>query len=313
MTSRLTAFVYTRNQACFLDIGPAVYAPLERACPGIRFEYLQSPDELQKRIAEPDIIITWRFPADLYRRATRLKAVFTPSAGKEAVEADPAGKVAAYYGSFHGALMAETLLAMILHFNCRFHLAQQNQSRHEWNRESHAGMRRLRQQHVLLVGYGAIGRHCATVLAPLGCTMAGVQRRHRDGEDAQMHVRYLVFDSMVPELAKADHVVLLLPGTTENRHIITRSHLKAMKPGAFLYNLGRGSVVAEEDLVWALESGTIAGAGLDVFDPEPLAPKSRLWDLKNVLILPHSSASYVDYGSLFVEELTGRLATLGFA
>ena len=73
------------------------------------------------------------------------------------------------------------------------------------------------------------------------------------------------------------------------------------------YNIGRGNAVSEADLVWALSSGVIAGAGLDVFDPEPLPASSPLWRLPNVMLLPHTSACYEEYGPLFVEEAIPRV------
>jgi phosphoglycerate dehydrogenase-like enzyme len=80
-----------------------------------------------------------------------------------------------------------------------------------------------------------------------------------------------------------------------------------MKPGACLYNLGRGNCCREEDLVIALRNGPLAGAGLDVFAEEPLPPASPLWKLPNVLITPHSSAISREYIDLFIQEWIGIL------
>lgn len=75
-----------------------------------------------------------------------------------------------------------------------------------------------------------------------------------------------------------------------------------MKPGAYLYNLGRGNCYREEDLLAALKKGPLAGAGLDVFAEEPLPPTSALWEQPNVLITPHSSAISREYIELFIHE-----------
>jgi len=248
----------------------------------------------------------WKFTPDLYAKAPHLKAVFTPAAGKDWVQQDPSGHVPVYFSAYHGIMMAESLLGMILYFNCGFYKTLENQRKHVWDRDAQDELHRLKDKHVLLIGYGSIGKHCARLLQPLGCRISGVQRKHHDGIDPETGVRYLTFDSLSWELGAADHAVLLLPGGSDTHHSFTRDLLKCMKKTAYLYNLGRGSVVAEDDVVWALENKIIAGAGLDVFEQEPLPASSKLWDFTNVLILPHTSAGYMEYGERFVEELTGK-------
>ena len=95
--------------------------------------------------------------------------------------------------------------------------------------------------------------------------------------------------------------MLLLPGGSETDNVFTPRHFSAMKPGAYLYNLGRGNCYQEEDLLRALETGPLAGAAPDVFAREPLPPASPLWRKGNVLITPHSSAISREYIDLFIE------------
>jgi phosphoglycerate dehydrogenase-like enzyme len=82
-------------------------------------------------------------------------------------------------------------------------------------------------------------------------------------------------------------VVIALPQTSETTHIIGEAELRAMKPSAYLVNIARGPIVDEKALIEALREGWIAGAGLDVFEQEPLPPDSPLWEMENVLISPH--------------------------
>jgi phosphoglycerate dehydrogenase-like enzyme len=114
--------------------------------------------------------------------------------------------------------------------------------------------------------------------------------------------RMITFDKLEDELPDADHVVFVLPGGVETDGIFTARHFNAMKPGAYLYNLGRGNCYREADLLIALKNGPLAGAGLDVFTEEPLSSSSPLWDQPNVLITPHSSAISREYIDLFIEE-----------
>lgn len=90
-------------------------------------------------------------------------------------------------------------------------------------------------------------------------------------------------------LSESDFVVCSLPLTKETRHLLTIREFSLMKPSAFFINVGRGAVVKEEDLISALSQGLIKGAGLDVFEEEPLAAESPLWDMPNVIMTPHSA------------------------
>jgi phosphoglycerate dehydrogenase-like enzyme len=95
-------------------------------------------------------------------------------------------------------------------------------------------------------------------------------------------------------LARSDIVTLHCPGGAANRHLIGREQFTAMKPGAVLINVARGELVVEQDLVDALTSGQLSGAGLDVYAEEPLRPGSPLRDLDNVVLTPHSAGSLLD-------------------
>jgi D-2-hydroxyacid dehydrogenase (NADP+) len=107
-------------------------------------------------------------------------------------------------------------------------------------------------------------------------------------------------------------VVVTLPLTEKTHHLFDEELLKEMKPNAFLINVGRGSLIDEKALVKALKKGWIAGAGLDVFEEEPLAADSPLWSMENVILTPHISGftPYYDQRAvdLFAENLRRYLA-----
>jgi phosphoglycerate dehydrogenase-like enzyme len=92
-------------------------------------------------------------------------------------------------------------------------------------------------------------------------------------------------------LAQADHVALCLPLTDATRHFIGAKELRAMRPTAYIYNVGRGASIDQNALIEALQKGAIAGAGLDVTDPEPVPPDSPLWGMPNVILSQHTSGS----------------------
>jgi len=310
MAHDMLVFVELNAVSSALNIGREALQPVERRYPNVRFEYLESSDELRNRIAEPDIVLCWRFPAEFYPRAPRLKAVFTPAAGHDWVADDPSGRVQVGHGTFHGTFIAESLVAMMLHFNDRRDLMHRKQRERVWARDAQMPRRRLGSQSVLFVGYGHIGRHCARLLGAFGCPMAGMQRTHSKGCDPETGVRYVTVERLLDEVAIADHVVLLLPGSEQTQGFFGVSALGAMRPSAYLYNFGRGTTVDQKALIDSLAGGRIAGAGLDVFAEEPLLPASPLWSMNNVLITPHSSCHYQEYGRLFAEELIPRIRTL---
>jgi phosphoglycerate dehydrogenase-like enzyme len=140
----------------------------------------------------------------------------------------------------------------------------------------------LEGAHVLIVGYGSIGRAVATRLEPFGARVTGIARRPRP--DAR------TFDALFELVPQADVVVLLLPLTPETEGVADAAFLARMKRGALLVNAARGRLVDSGALIEALESGRIRAA-LDVTDPEPLPAGHTLWRAPNLLVTPHVAGS----------------------
>ncbi|WPF65599.1 MULTISPECIES: D-isomer specific 2-hydroxyacid dehydrogenase family protein [unclassified Corynebacterium] len=142
---------------------------------------------------------------------------------------------------------------------------------------------------VMIVGAGGIGRRLMELLAPFGCEVIAVNKSGRPvaGAAATYPMERLQSE---PELwGRADFVVLLAPLTEETQGLMNADVLGHMRDSAFLINAGRGGLVITDDLVAALRAGTIAGAGLDVMEPEPLPDGHPLWELENCLITPHTT------------------------
>lgn len=139
-----------------------------------------------------------------------------------------------------------------------------------------------------IVGFGGNGRRIAEVLAPWRVRILATDAFPRRQPD---HVEALwPSDRLNDLLAQVDILILCVPLTEETRGRIDGEALARMKPGSWLINVARGPVVVEQDLVEALASGQLAGAGLDVTEIEPLAETSKLWDLSSVMITPHVGA-----------------------
>ena len=145
---------------------------------------------------------------------------------------------------------------------------------------------------MVIVGYGDIGAACARV-AKLGFGMKVTGVKRRPAMVKEKHRKYcdeiVGNDQYEKVISEADFVVGVLPrvaGTTDDFFTL-RSTFSKMKKSAVFMNIGRGTCVLEDDLISALETGSIAGAVLDVFQAEPLPKDSKLWTLPNVLMTPH--------------------------
>jgi phosphoglycerate dehydrogenase-like enzyme len=156
---------------------------------------------------------------------------------------------------------------------------------------------------VAVVGLGPIGLEVARLAAALGMHPIGLRRTPAGTEPCETWP----LSRLGEALARADYVVLALPLTPDTRHLIDATALARLPRHARLVNVGRGELVDEEALAAALREGRLGGAALDVFEQEPLATTSPLWDLPGVLVTPHvaaaTQATHDDAVELFLENL----------
>src|SRR4051812_1405550 len=143
----------------------------------------------------------------------------------------------------------------------------------------------LRQQRVIILGYGAIATHLAAMLEPFRCAVVAVRRTPRGDET----VPVVTPDQLECELGVADHIVNILPENAQSKGFVSARLISQMKPGAIFYNIGRGGTVDQEALVEALRSRHLAAAWLDVTTPEPLPDGHPLLELPNCYITPHTA------------------------
>jgi phosphoglycerate dehydrogenase-like enzyme len=269
------------------------------------FRRVTGEADFLRELVDADAALVWRFPASYYTKTSRLRVVATPAAGRERLEPDPSGRVRALHGSFHGKIMAESLLGMMLYFSRRLDRALEDQRERRYRREEYSGTRRLAGQTALIVGYGPLGRECARLLKAVGLNVLGVKRDAT--VDAPPADAVFPAERLLELLGRADHVVVTLPSDTDTDHLFSDAAFAAMPRTATLYNLGRGNAVDEVALVRALEHGEIAHAYLDVFEREPLPPDSPLWTAPNLALTPHASAISREYLDLWFDELDSEL------
>jgi len=202
--------------------------------------------------------------------------------------------------------MAWYVIAGILALDMRFPHFMRAQARHAWQ-PGFVG--RPGGKTIAVVGLGNTGQAVAQKAAALGLRVIGTRARPRpmDHVDA-VHGP----DALHDVLAEADVVVVATPRTGKTIGLLNRAAFAAVKPGAYLIDVSRGGVVEPAALVEALQSGRIAGAVIDVHDPEPMPADSALWDMENVIVTPHSSAVYDgwerDALDIFADNLARRLA-----
>ena len=186
-------------------------------------------------------------------------------------------------------MMADYVLCTLLMLTWNFPRLWRNQMAGKWERW---GVERVEGKVLVLVGVGNIGRAITRRAGLLALRVIGVKRSPQPVPGVE---RVVGIDQLHPVLREADYVVLAVPLTNDTRGLIGRRELEAMKASACLINISRGSIVQEQALIAALKAGDIAGAALDVFETEPLAPESELWKLENVILTPHLSSWSKDY------------------
>ena len=215
----------------------------------------------------------------------------------------PAGvRVTCASGAYGGAI-AEFIFGVILALYRQLPQYARQQASCLWRPVG--GSLGIEGKTVLIVGAGDIGTAFAKRLRPF-CPSAvlGIRRTVRE-KPAEFDEMYGM-DRLLPLLGRADITVCCLPNTPETRGLLDAGALRAMKPGSLLVNVGRGSLVDLDALASALASGHLAGAALDVTEPEPLPPEHPLWRMENVLITPHVAG--VGFGG--VPEIADKIVAL---
>lgn len=200
----------------------------------------------------------------------------------------------------HAEPIAEQVLGYVLLFERRLLDAIAQQNRREWRR--HSG-REIQGRTLGVIGLGEIGRRVAERAAALDLDVIGTKRTPVELESVSA-----VYDpdEIGTVLAKSHYIILTCPLTSETVGLIRTPEYEAMQSDAILINVARSEIAPEDDLVDAIRSQRIRGAAVDVFESEPLAPESPLWDLSNVVVTPHSAGTTPHYfprcADIFVEN-----------
>jgi phosphoglycerate dehydrogenase-like enzyme len=278
-----------------LWIAPPWFAErLRREFPDLGVDQLNSYENVEQHLADVEILFGISIRPEQFIAAKKLRWIHSQAAAvhqfmfPELVNSDV---ILTNARDVHGPVVAEQVIAMMFALAKRIPAAVRFQQKHEWGQDAFSSgrshSRELAGATLGLVGLGSIGRKVATHAAALGMRVIAV-REHPEKEKPQDVDEVLPTSKLQELLAQSDYVVLSAPVTAQTTGMIGARQLAAMKPDAFLLNVGRGPLIDEAALVEVLRQHKIGGAALDVFDQEPLPPDSPLWDLEDLLITPHT-------------------------
>ena len=280
----------------------------------LRNHQVWTREDLAAQIGEADVLVISGFWTNaLIPMARKLRLIQSSSAGVDQYDRAALAQAGIRLASGQGInadAVAEHAMALMLAFTRRLGEARDNQRQRHWRgmigdlarREDELGGKTL-----LVVGLGRIGNKLARLARAFDMHVIGVRRDPTAGGDAQEVHALPALPGLLP---RADIVALTCPLTPETEGLIGTEALAAMKPTALLVNCARGRVVRQDALIAALAEGRIAGAGLDVTDPEPLPADSPLWAMDNVLITPHTAGETRRYEDNVLDLLVENLGRM---
>ena len=270
----------------------------------IKVEKATDEEDVSDAVRDAEVIFG-SFTTQMLKASEKLRWVQVQSAGvdryltREFVDSEV---ILTTSSGVHRMPISEMIFAMILTFTKRLHELVRYQLKGEWNR---LVPDELTGKTIGVLGLGNIGMETAWKAKCFGMKVLALKRK-------SMRRPSYVDEILGPQdldylLGKSDYLAITVPLTKETYHLIGERELRLMKPSAYVINVARGGIIDQEALIRALKEGWIAGAGLDVFEEEPLPKDSELWKLENVVITPHVSGANPHYDDravrIFCENL----------
>lgn len=259
---------------------------------GCELEFVAQRDGTRQDYLDADVILGNPRPSELYD-LPKLKLLQLLSAGSDEYAFLPifSGENAAVLcnaSGCYGVTIAEHMVGFLLTLLRDFLPYRDHMATHTW--DPVGTPETINGKKALVIGLGDIGGHFAKLLHAFGCEVFAIKRT--PGTPPEYIKEYHTLDDLDELLPQVDFVSLSLPQSPATTGILNERTLKLMKPSALVINVGRGTAIDNMALAEALNNGTIAGAAMDVTEPEPLPADHPLWDCRNCLITPHSSGKY---------------------
>ena len=279
---------------------------LQAEFPALQFLLARSPAALPADAADANVLISFAMGLkdEFFRDAGNLKWIQCLATGVDHLFRYPSLRPEVLLTSgrgIHGAPMRETVVYLMMGVSRGVARLVDDQKAHVWDRRLYS---LFNGKTAVIAGVGVVGIAIGQLLRAFGMHVAGVTRTPRPVEG---------FDEIIPTerlqeaASRADFLINVLPATADNALLFGAAVFAAMKPTAYYISAGRGQTVDETALIAALRDGKIAGAGLDVFQTEPLPADSPFWDLPNVFITPHLGGYTSEYEDLIMPLIVGNM------
>jgi phosphoglycerate dehydrogenase-like enzyme len=264
-------------------------------------------------LARAEILLSHTFPQEQLQDNTQLRWIQTAGAGVEwLLTPEIRGRrelVITNASGIHAQPIAEHSFGFMLMFARQLHLARSHQARAEWAPAKQEALSSLAGKTLGILGVGAIGQRIAQLGAAFGMRVIGLRR---SAEPVAGVERIYPPEQLHALLSESDYILNALPLTAATRGLLDQAAFAAMRPHAFLVNIGRGQTIQREALLRALTERRIGGVGLDVTDPEPLPSDDPLWRFDNAIITAHYAGGQPDYvarvAEIFLDNLERYLA-----
>jgi len=282
---------------------------LRHLFPDVLFTYADTEASMVAGASEAEVAFTSRLTPDAFRAAPGLRWVHSPAAGVGSMLFPEMRSSDIHLTNSRGMnarAVAEHAIALIFALARRLPRAMEAQRAGKWIQQELSGLPTLNGRTLGIIGLGAIGARLAQMAAGLGLRVVAT-RRDPKAEYPVGVAEVLPASGLSRLLAESDIVVIAAPLTEETRELIGAAELALMKPTSWIVNVARGKLVREKDLIEALASGRLAGAGLDVLEKEPPAADSPLWNMPNVIITPHVAGFRDDYWEAAVDLFSENL------
>ena len=271
--------------------------------------FVEDEKGARQEIGDTEILFG-RLTLELFKQAKKLRWVQAPFASQEKhlfPEFIQSDILLTNVAGIYNEEIADHVYALILGFTRQIPRFTRNQAKRYWEPSSDFKVDYLAGKTLGVIGLGGIGGEVAKRAPCFGmrvvATRAHPERAKPDDVDQVWGP-----DGLFNLLAESDFVVICTPETPRTRKMIGSKELSAMKRTAYIINIGRGAVIDLAALTQALKDGVIAGAGLDVFELEPLPADHPLWEMENVIITPHMASNTDIYPSRRVDKFLGNLS-----
>jgi phosphoglycerate dehydrogenase-like enzyme len=268
---------------------------LAEAFPQLKITVRSSYDGIEEELRQAEIIFTISLRPEQFALAQKLRWIHAPTAAVHQLlfpALIESHVVVTNSREVHGPVVAEHVMALIFALAKKIPQAAWLQQKRTWGQESiwNDGVhpQEIAGATLGLIGVGSIGGRVAQMASALGMRVIAV-REHIEKGTPDAIERVFPLREVDEMLRQSDFVVLAAPLIPDTQKLMNASRFAAMKPSAYLINVGRGPQIEEAALMEALRSRRIAGAALDVFEREPLSADSPLWDAENLLITPHTA------------------------